>query len=72
MDQDSMSPLLGAAGVTSAQGPQAADAVSVPQRIEDMSTDKLQEGLASLSALGLQGLEVWNMFRTVLEKRRKA
>ena len=71
-DQGSMSPLAGAAGVTTTQGPQAADAVSDPQRIEDMSTDKLQEGLASLSALGLQGLEVWNMFRTVLEKRRKA
>ena len=68
-DQGSMSPL---AGVTSAQGPQAADAVSDPQRIEDMSTEKLQEGLASLAAHGLQGLEVWHMFRTVLEKRRKA
>ena len=71
-DQDSMSPLPGAAGVTSAQGPQAADAVSVPQRIEDMSTDKLQEGLASLAAQGLQGLEIFHMLRAVLVKWRKA
>ena len=72
MVQDNMSPLPGAAGVTSTQGPQAADGVSDQQEIEDMSSDKLQEGLAVLTALGLQGTEICNTYRTVLEKRRKA
>ena len=69
--QDNKSPLLGAAGVATTQGPQAAGVVSGPQRIEDVSSDKLQDGLAILTALGLQWTETCNTFRAVLEKRHK-
>jgi hypothetical protein len=70
-DQDNKSPLIGAAGVASTQGPQAAGVVSGPQRIEDVSSDKLQEGLAILTALGLHGTVTCNTLQEVLEKRRK-
>ena len=69
--QDNRSPLLGAAGVATTEGPQAAGVVSGPQRIEDVSSDKLQEGLAILTALGLHGTVTCNTFQEVLEKRHK-
>ena len=61
--QDNRSPLLGVAGVATTQGPQAAGVVSGPQRIEDVSSDKLQDGLAILTALGLQGTVTCNTFQ---------
>ena len=61
--QDNKTPLLGAAGVATTHGPQAAGVVPGPQRIEDVSSDKLQEGLAILTALGLQGTVICNTFQ---------
>ena len=61
--QGNKSPLFGAAGVATTQGPQAAGVVSGPQRIEDVSSDKLQEGLAILTALGLHGTVTCNTFQ---------